>query len=90
MTLGNLTADRARRLELDAGVQGAVVLDVDQAGPAARAGLRQGDVITQVNRTDVTSAADASRLLQQVRSGGTAMLLVLRDGQDVFLPVRKD
>jgi serine protease Do len=90
MTLGNLTADRARRLDLDAGVQGAVVLDVDQAGPAGRAGLRQGDVITQVNRTEVTSAADASRLLQQVRSGGTAMLLIIRQSQEVFLTVRKD
>jgi serine protease Do len=90
MTLGNLTADRARRLDVEAGVTGAVVLDVDAAGPAARAGLRQGDVVIRVNRSAVTSAADASKLLQQVQSGGTAMLLILRQNQEVFLTVRKE
>ena len=90
LTLGNLTADRARRLDLEAGVTGAVVLDVDEAGPASRAGLRPGDVVTRVNRSAVTSAADASRLLQQVQSGGTAMLLILRSNQEVFLTIRKD
>jgi serine protease Do len=67
-----------------------VVLDVDAAGPAARAGLRQGDVVIRVNRSAVTSAADASKLLQQVQSGGTAMLLILRQNQEVFLTVRKE
>jgi serine protease Do len=90
MTLGNLTADRARRLDLEAGVTGAVVLDLDAAGPAARAGLRQGDVITRVNRTPVSSTADASRLLQQVQSGATAGIHLLRDNQEIFLMVRKD
>jgi serine protease Do len=90
MTLGNLTADRARRLDLEAGVTGAVVLDVDAAGPAARAGLRQGDVITRVNRSTVASSADASRLLQEVQSGGTALLHILRQGELVFLTVRKE
>jgi serine protease Do len=90
LTLGNLTADRARRLDLEAGITGAVVLEVDEAGPASRAGLRPGDVVTRVNRSAVTSAADASRLLQQVQSGGTAMLLILRQNQEVFLTIRKD
>ena len=90
MTLGNLTADRARRLDLEAGTTGAVVLDVDAAGPAARADLRQGDVITKVNFKPVASAADASRLLQQVPSGGTAQLHIRRQVQEIFLTVRKE
>ena len=90
MSLGGLTAERARRLGVPAGTNGAVVMEVDPSGTAARAGLREGDVILQVNRRVVESAADASKILQQVRSGGTAMMLIWRQNQEMFLTVRKE
>jgi serine protease Do len=90
MTLGNLTADRARRLNAPSGTTGAVIMELDPSGNAARGGLREGDVILRVNRQAVSSAADASRELQKVRAGGTALLLVWRQGQTIFLPVRKE
>ena len=43
------------------GHQRRLIMDVDPSGTAARAGLREGDVILQVNRRKVESAADASR-----------------------------
>jgi serine protease Do len=90
MSLGNLTTDRARRFGVPAGTTGALVMEVDPSGTAARAGLREGDVITQVNRRAVESATDASKELQQVKSGGTAMLLIWRQNSEVFLTVRKE
>jgi serine protease Do len=90
MSLGNLTAERARQLGVPAGTTGAVVMQIDPTGTAARAALRRGDVILEVNRTPVSSAAEASRELQAVRSGGVAMLLIWRDNQEIFLTVRKD
>jgi len=90
MSLGGLTAERARRLGVPAGTNGAVVMEVDPAGTAARAGLREGDVVLQVNRRAVESASDASKLLQEVRSGGTALMLIWRQNQEVFLTVRKE
>jgi serine protease Do len=90
MTLGTLTSDISRRLRLPAGTRGALVTDVDPAGAAARAGMQEGDVILQVNRQAVSSASDASRELQKVRSGGTAFLLVYRGGQEVFVTVKKE
>ena len=77
-------------LGVPAGTSGAVITDLDPAGAAARAGLRQGDVILQVSRQPVGSAAEASKLLQQVPSGGTAFVLVWREDQELFVPVRKD
>ncbi len=53
MTLGDLTAERARRLGLPAGTTGAVVMEVDPSGTAARSGLAEGDVILRVNRQKV-------------------------------------
>jgi serine protease Do len=80
----------ARRLGAPSGTQGAIVSDLDQGGPAMRAGLTPGDIILQVNRTPVASAAEAGRILAQIPSGGRAYFLVWRRGQEVFLSVRKD
>jgi serine protease Do len=93
ITLGNVTPDIARRLRLS-GSDGAVVLEVEPQSPAYRAGLQAGDVIQQVGRQRVSSAAEAQRELGRIPSGGTAFLLVLketRDGrQTTFVTVTKD
>jgi serine protease Do len=90
MSLGNLTAERASRLKLPANTTGAVIVDIDPSGPAARAGLSEGDVILRVDRQKVESAADANRELQKVRSGGTAFLNIWRRDQEIFLTLKKD
>ncbi len=90
ITLGPLTGEVARRLRAPADTQGVLVSDVEQGSPAFRQGLTRGDIITQVNRRAVRSPQDAARALAQVPSGGTAFLLVMRDGQERFLTVRKE
>ena len=67
-----------------------MVSDVEQGSPAFRQGLTRGDIITQVNRKPVRTPQDASRALDQVPSGGTAFLLVMRGGQEQFFTVRKE
>lgn len=91
ITLGNLTAEQTRRLNIPRDVEGAVVTDIDPGGAAAQARqpLAVGDVILQVNRQDVHSAAEASRALQAVQRGRSAMLLIWRGGQRIFLTIRK-
>ncbi len=90
MSLSNITPDVARRLRLDDGTRGAVVVNVDPASPAARAGIMQGDVITRVGRAPINSVTDASRELGRIPSGGTAVLRVLRNGQDTAVVVTKE
>ena len=91
LTLQDLTPATARRLQIPTGQAGAVITDVDPDSGSAAAGLRAGDTILSVNRQAVSSAAEAGRELQKVRSGGLAQLLLWRSnlGQ-VFVPVRKD
>jgi serine protease Do len=92
MTLGNITPNVSRQLRLPAGTTGAIVMDTDSGGPAEDAGLAQYDVIMKVNGVSVASAADASRLLQKVPSGGRAMLLVwkTRQNQELFVTIKKE
>jgi len=89
LTLGNVTPQLARRLQLPSGRTGALVTDVDASGPSAGV-LRQGDVILSVNRQNVSSAADAGRELQRIPSGRIAQILVWRDGAETFVTVKKD
>jgi serine protease Do len=90
MSLSNITPDVARRLRLDDNTKGAVVVDVEQASPAARAGIMQGDVIMRVGRAPISSVADASRELARIPSGGTAILRIMRNGQDTAVVVTKE
>ena len=90
ITLQNLTPQIAQRLQLPSGQTGAVVTEVDPDSPSAQSGVRPGDVILSVNRTKVSTAADAGRELQKIVSGRLAQLLLWRDGGEVFVTVKKD
>ena len=90
MTMTALTPDMARRLQLPSGTEGVVITDVENGSPAQRAGLGRGDVLLQVNRRPVAAVADAARELGRVASGSTAFLLILRNGQETFVTVRKE
>src|SRR5262249_14193051 len=69
LSLGDLSPDLASQLPLPAGTRGAVVQSVDPYTPASTAGMRRGDVVAEVNRRSITSAADASREFRSVNSG---------------------
>ncbi len=88
ITLNNLTPDVSRRLRLPQSLNGVIVTDVDPNGPSGGL-LTQFDVISEINHKPVTSAAEASRELRQIPSGDVALLLIYRNGQQVFLTVKK-
>jgi serine protease Do len=89
MSLDTLSSEQARRLRLPAGSSGAVITEVDPSGAAARSGVTPGDVILEVNRRPVRTAADAVRELQRVKAGEPAFLLLWRGGTEVFVTVTK-
>jgi S1-C subfamily serine protease len=80
-----LDARTAREAGLPAGTRGVIVTQVDPASPAAAAGLKEGDVIQEVNHRAVGSAADVTNALR--RGNGESLLLVNRDGNKWYLAV---
>ena len=66
------------------GTQGGVLVE-DVAGPAARAGIRPGDVVLAVNGTPVKDVEGLRKLVE--KGGKTIALLVQREGAKIFVPV---
>src|SRR5262249_37349679 len=56
------------------------------AGPAARAGIQAGDVIVSVGATKVTSPEQLKAQID--KAGDHIALLIERNGQKIFVPVR--
>ena len=77
----DINDDDVQELDLD-DERGALVEDVTTGGPADRAGIQPSDVILQVDRTAVESAADFERVLGDHRAGDSVELLVTRHGRN--------
>jgi len=84
MTLMKNTPAIAREYELKTS-KGLVVENVDRDGAAAENGLKPGDVILAINRTEIDSVEQFKRVLASRRGGSMVMLLINRDGDEVYI-----
>ncbi len=82
--LSDLDDNTRGQIQVPSEVHGAVVEQVTPGSPADDAGLQRGDVIVQVNRKDVQSAADVREALENVPKGQDALLLVWSNGGSTF------
>ena len=60
---------------------------VEETSPAARAGLRSGDILTKVNGKDVTADQTVSFLVANLQPGTTVPVEVLREGKRLAINV---
>jgi serine protease Do len=82
--LEDLTPDVRQQLQAGEDVHGAVIQQVTPGGPADNAGLQQGEVITEVNRQPVHSAADVQKALSSVPKDSDALVLVWSNAGSTF------
>ena len=66
---------------------GALVSDVEDGGPAAKAGLKSGDVITKLDGRDIDRSADLPARVATLKPGSTTRLEVWRGGKPVDIAV---
>jgi membrane-associated protease RseP (regulator of RpoE activity) len=69
---------------------GVLVSDVDDGSPAAKAGVKAGDVITAVNGRNVTDPNELRSEVGKVEEGKGADLTVIRDKKTLTLKVETD
>ena len=69
------------------GHSGVAIANIERSGPAARAGLRPGDVVTAVNGQKVDTTQSLIRAVAAITPGGSARLTVRRGNSTVEVPV---
>lgn len=67
--------------------QGALLLEITPGSPAAKAGLKEGDVILKFGDREIKEMRNLPRVVAESKSGTTVKVLLFRKGQQLTLPV---
>jgi len=84
LTVETVTPSIAKELKLSE-PRGVIVRGVRSGSPAENAGIRAGDVITEVDRQAVADAAQMKRALEKHPKGAPVVVMVRRDGTSLYV-----
>jgi serine protease Do len=85
--IDNVSENLAEAMGLK-GTQGCLVREVMKNGPAAKGGLKEGDIILKVSGNPVQDAADLRNMVADLRPGEKYDLEILRDGKRTTLSLK--
>jgi serine protease Do len=83
LALSELTAEQKQQSGVDHGLLVQAV-----RGTAAKAGVRQGDIILALNNTEVATVEQFNKSLAQAAPGRTVALLIQRRGNAIYVPIK--
>lgn len=75
LTMQELTKDLAERFDYEAD-SGLIVSNVEQRSPAAKAGMKPGQLVEEVNKIPVSSLSDLAKILSETSEAGKILLRV--------------
>ncbi|MCP3678456.1 MAG: DegQ family serine endoprotease [Deltaproteobacteria bacterium] len=87
LSVQELSPEIARKLRIK-GAKGVFIDSVKQGSPSAMAGLRRGDVISRVNKSEVEGVEDYQRAVKAARKEGLIRFLVYRGGNRFYVAMR--
>jgi S1-C subfamily serine protease len=88
ITIDDATPSVLRELKLPvsaAAPTGAMIVKVDGGSAGARAGLKSGDLVTELGKTAIRDSADLRIRMALLRVGEVAELTVMRDGKPMTI-----
>ena len=78
-----LSEEELERFDIDGGVR-----VEGSEGPAAKAGIRPGDIITRINHKPISDPQELASVAETLKKGATVPVLVLRGGTPNFIAMR--
>ena len=84
--VGDISAELREQLNLSRRIEGAIITTVEPDSPSARAGLREGDIILELDRRPVRNADEAVKLSEEIK-GPKVLVRLWRNGSSRFLVV---
>jgi serine protease Do len=89
ITVQNITPEIARSLGLELG-SGVVITGVEPGSPAAKAGIRSGDVIQEINREPIKDADEFNRAIESAKDQENTLFLIRRGESNLFIVVTRE
>jgi len=83
--VADITDDVRSALSFPKDVQGAVIAEIDADSPAGKAGLREGDVIQEVNKQPVKNAKDLVAISKKLKANEKILLRVYSQGRSGYV-----
>ncbi|HEY2498578.1 MAG TPA: Do family serine endopeptidase [Candidatus Angelobacter sp.] len=84
--INDVTPENASFFHLD-NATGALISQVEPDSPAAKAGIKVGDVITELNGKKMENSGQLQAAISSQRPGNKVTLGLIRDGKSMSLPV---
>ena len=85
VAVADITDDIRTALNLSKDIKGSVIAEIDADSPAAKAGLREGDVIQEVNKQPVRNAKDLVAISKKLKPNEKILIRVWSQGRSGFV-----
>jgi serine protease Do len=85
----DVTPPLARQMDLPVN-SGVVVTDIEEGSLAESSGLQPGDVVLELNRQPVKDFGSFQRIADPLKPNDLALLLVLRQGNALYIPIQAE
>jgi serine protease Do len=85
VAVADVTDEIRNALNLSKDIKGAVIAEIDADSPAAKAGLREGDVIQEVNKQLVKGAKDLVAISKRLKPNEKILIRVWSQGRSGFV-----
>ena len=85
VAVADITDEIRNALDLSKDIKGAVIAEIDAGSPAAKAGLREGDVIQEVNKQPVKNAKDLVAISKRLKANEKILIRVWSQGRSGFV-----
>jgi len=86
ITIQNFTPELAKQFGLSKST-GALVTEILKGSPAEKAGIKRGDIITEVDKKEVKNVEALRNMIAQSKVGSRIQLKVIRDGKLIVIAV---
>lgn len=83
----DLTPDLAEKFKLKE-EKGVLITRVEPGSPAEAEGLREGDLLKEVNREKVTGAEEFNRVVKTIKEGEDVLLRIVRENRAFFVVLK--